>query len=90
MADRPEEEAASSRAVTPTIEEEPGQSGIIDMASVLFVFFVFQFTTNKCHAKLSKHYCIVGLRAIVIRRLLNRIEPIWFLRSLKTLWTTVI
>lgn len=43
MADRPEEEAASSRAVTPTIEEEPGQSGIIDMASVLFVFFVFQF-----------------------------------------------
>ena len=54
LADRPEEEAASSRAVTPTIEEEPGQSGIIDMASVLFVFIVFQFTTNKCHAKLKQ------------------------------------
>ena len=37
----------------------------------------------------NNHYCIVGLRAIVIRRLLNCIEPIWFLRSLKTLWTTV-
>ena len=25
----------------------------------------------------NKHYCIVGLRAIEIRILLNRIEPIW-------------
>ena len=41
-----------------------------------FETLVFKFFKNK-------HYCIVGLRAFVKRRLLNCIEPNWFLRTLE-------
>ena len=41
------------------------------------------------HFYTNKHYCIVGLRAIAKRRLLNRIELIWFLSSLNIFWTVV-